>query len=171
MRVRDAACTPVPNCVVEIWHCDAGGVYSGFEAQSTGAGGGGTFRSGETSDGPYSAGDREAARGDDGTYLRGAQVADAGGIAQFTTIFPGWYRGRTVHVHLKVYVDRKTVLTTQLYVDDALTDRIQTASPYDAHTGRDTTNANDSIFDASGLLTMQQTATGWLGLINLGIDR
>lgn len=171
VRVRDAACTPVPDCVVEIWHCDAGGVYSGFAAQSTGPGGGPRGAgSGATSDGSYSQGDQEAIPSDDGTYLRGAQVADATGIVQFTTIFPGWYRGRTTHVHVKVHIDRRTVLTTQLYVDDAVADEIYTASPYDARTGRDTTNANDSIYDPSGLLTMRQTATGRLGVINLGID-
>lgn len=169
VRVRDAACAPVPRSVVEIWHCDAGGIYSGFEAQS--AGGSGSSGSPGTSDGSYSAGDREAPTGDDGTYLRGAQPADANGIARFTTIFPGWYPGRTAHVHLKVYLDRRTALTTQLFVDDALTDRIYAAAPYVAHPGRDTTNEADSMYAASAQLAMQQSGTGWLGVINLGIDR
>ncbi len=54
---------------------------------------------------------------------------------QFTTIYPGWYRGRTVHIHLKLHVDRKTVLTTQLYFDEAVNDAVLGTSPYDKHTG------------------------------------
>jgi protocatechuate 3,4-dioxygenase beta subunit len=181
----DSKGTPVANSVVEIWHCDAGGVYSGFESQSTGGGGapggappgpppngGGAPQAsgGESSSGSYSVGDQEATTSDDGTYLRGAQVADASGIAQFTTIVPGWYRGRTPHVHVKVHVDKKTVLTTQLFFDDALVTQLYAAAPYSSHTGQDTTNANDSIYDAAGLLTMQQQGSAWLGVINLGVD-
>ena len=115
-------------------------------------------------------GDVEAATTDDGTYLRGAQVADANGVASFVTVYPGWYRGRTVHIHLKVHIDKATVLTTQLYFDDARSDEVLATSPYDEHTGRDTTNANDSIFHESGLLSVQPQGEGYLGLINLGID-
>ena len=93
---------------------------------------------------------------DDGTYLRGAQVADPAGIVRFTTIYPGWYAGRTTHIHCKVHIDKQTVLTTQLYLDDAITEQVYTAAPYNAHTGRDTTNATDAIFDESGLLTIRQ---------------
>jgi protocatechuate 3,4-dioxygenase beta subunit len=163
----------VPNAVVEIWHCDAGGLYSGFESASTGQGGPGGRpggSSGDTSDGSYSAGDDEATTTDDGTYLRGAQVADAGGIARFTTIYPGWYPGRTVHVHLKVHVDRKTALTSQLYMDEAVNDAVFATSPYDAHTGRRTTNEDDNIFDRTGLLAVRRTTDGYLGVINLGVD-
>ena len=113
-----SAPTAIPNIVVEIWHCDAGGAYSGFgSASQAGPGGGGPGGasggggSGETSDGSYSVGELEASPTDDGTYLCGAQVADRNGVVQFTTIYPGWYRGRTVHIHLKLHVDRKTVLT------------------------------------------------------------
>lgn len=173
LRVRDAACAPTAKAVVEIWNCDAGGIYSGFEEKSRKGDNkpslASFFGSKVTSNGAYSVGDAESATGDDATYLRGAQVTDATGIAQFTTIFPGWYVVRTVHVHVKVHVDKKTVLTTQLYVDDALTDRIQAASPYSAHTGRDTNNAADNYFDAANLFSMQQTQAGWQGVINIGI--
>lgn len=131
-----AAPTPIPNSVVEIWHCDAGGEYSGFE----GGGGGPGRGDGETSDGSYSSGDTEATTSDDGTYLREAQVADKNGVVQFTTIYPGWYRGRTVHIHLKLQVNRKTVVTTQLF------------------------------FDESGLVTLRKTTTGYLAAINLGAN-
>ena len=83
--------------------------------------------SGESSDGSYSSGDPEATPTDDGTYLRGAQATDANGVVRFTTIFPGWYVGRTTHIHCKVHIDRRTVLTTQLFFDDNVTDAIYLA--------------------------------------------
>lgn len=215
LRVQDltdcgvGGAAAVSNAVVEIWHCDAGGVYSGFESGSMTAnqgggpgaggpppgmppegmppfdgeppagmppggmrpGGPGEMGSGETSDGSYSVGDVEATTTDDGTYLRGAQVTDGDGIAYFTTIFPGWYTGRTVHIHVKVHVDKTSVLTTQLYFDDALNDEIfSTVSPYTDHQGRDTTNDSDGIFDESGMLTVSQQQERVLAAVNLGID-
>lgn len=197
-RVWDASCTPLPNSVVEIWHCDAGGVYSGFESSSRGGAGGGTPPGGggtppgggsgpsgdgggqsgssETSDGSYSVGDSEATPSDDGTYLRGAQVADSHGIVQFSTIWPGWYSGRTVHIHLKVHVNKKTVLTAQVAFDDTLNTQVFQTSPYDEHTGRDTFNGGSAgsgsdniITQKDQLLTIEPTAAGYLGYINLGV--
>jgi protocatechuate 3,4-dioxygenase beta subunit len=180
LRVQDTSscssggtATPVANSVVEIWHCDAGGSYSGFESASAGGGGGGGGQpgsGGSTSEGSYSAGEQEAATGDDGTYLRGAQVADAEGIVQFTTIYPGWYPGRTVHIHLKVHIDKLTVLTTQLYMDESVNSEAFAKSPYNERTGRDTFNDGDNIYDASGLLAMTKKGSGYQGVINLGID-
>ncbi|MFC9833998.1 intradiol ring-cleavage dioxygenase [Rhodococcus sp. NPDC127530] len=196
----DGSAAVVSNAVVEIWHCDAGGVYSGFESGSKaadlsgngapagappagGPGGGGqppaggpggdmSGGSGETSDGSYSVGDSEATTTDDGTYLRGAQTTDANGIAQFTTIFPGWYTGRTTHIHLKVHIDKKTVLTTQLFFDEALLDEVYATAPYSDHTGRENnvTNATDGIYDDAGLMTVVTQSDGYLAAINLGID-
>ncbi|MDJ0394622.1 protocatechuate dioxygenase [Rhodococcus sp. G-MC3] len=194
------------NDVVEIWHCDAGGVYSGFESGSTaadiggagasggtggppeggavggtppggGAGGprgdgGGMGGSGETSDGSYSVGDSESTTTDDGTYLRGAQTTDANGIAKFTTIFPGWYIGRTTHIHVKVHIDKKTVLTTQLFFDDAAKTEIYLTAPYSDHTGweNNVQNSTDNIYDDTGLVTMQKSTDGYLGAVNLGVS-
>jgi protocatechuate 3,4-dioxygenase beta subunit len=160
-----AAPTPIPNSVVEIWHCDAGGAYSGFESGGSRPGGGG-----ETSDGSYSSGDTEAKTSDDGTYLRGAQVADNNGVVQFTTIYPGWYRGRTVHIHLKLHVNRQTVVTTQLYFAETVNEAVFATAPYDERTGRDTRNSDDSIYDESGLVTVRKTSTGYLAAINLGVN-
>ena len=82
LRVRDAGtCEPIPDGVVDIWHADAEGGYSGF-----GGGGGGAART-------------------DTRYLRGAQVTNADGIAELVTIYPGWYQGRTVHIHAKVHLE------------------------------------------------------------------
>lgn len=98
------------------------------------------------------------------------KVADANGVVRFVTIYPGWYRGRTVHIHLKVHIDKATVLTTQLYFDEDLNDQVYATTPYVERTGRDTTNDNDSIYDETGLLTVKRQDDGYLGLINLGID-
>ena len=95
---------------------------------------------------------------DDGTYLRGAQVTNNAGVAQFTTVYPGWYRGRSVHIHFKVHVAEATVLTSQFFFDDAMSDALYAgAAPYSAHTGRTTTNANDNIFDDALVLTAQES--------------
>ena len=180
LRVQDvsgcssgATAAPVANSVVEIWHCDAGGIYAGFETGSRGGAGGapgGSQGSGETSNGSYSVGDSEGTTTDDGTYLRGAQVADVNGVVQFRTIYPGWYRGRTVHIHLKVHRDKKTVLTTQMYMDEGVNAEVLATSPYSDHTGRDVFNDGDNIYDDTGLLTISRQGDSYLGVLNLGID-
>ena len=181
----------VPNTVVELWHCDAGGIYSGFETGSRNAkpfkvpkGGTGAPPSGATpppessrggddaignpSHGSYSDGDTQSPITDDGTYLRGAQVTDAAGIVMFTTIFPGWYVGRTVHIHVKVHQDKKTVLTSQLYFTEDTIAAAHSAAPYNEHTGRDTTNDTDAFFDKAATLSTSDPA-GKVAAINLGI--
>ncbi len=152
IRVRDAVgCKPISNAVVDIWHCDALGLYSGFEAASTGGPGGGG--------GPT----------DSEKYLRGAQVTNSDGIVEFVTIYPGWYRGRTVHIHAKVHLDSATVLTSQLYFDEAVTASVYKREPYSHHTGRDTFNSNDGIYDERLLLTLRKDGAGRLGLTTFDV--
>jgi protocatechuate 3,4-dioxygenase beta subunit len=158
LRVMDNdTCTPVSNAVVDIWHCDATGIYSGFEAASTGAGGGAP--GGGQGSGPT----------DDETYLRGAQVTNADGIVEFVTVYPGWYRGRTVHIHAKVHVDNATVLTTQVYFDEAVTDTVYSEAPYSDDAGRDTFNDDDSIFDDELVLTLSEDGDGYLGVMSFNV--
>ncbi|MFG1924252.1 protocatechuate dioxygenase [Cryptosporangium sp. NPDC048952] len=191
IRVVDGAgCgrAPLPDVVVEIWHCDATGRYSGFEgpdrtapadpppgwpntrgvelpaADPTGDPMGYDVR---TSNGSYSRGDAEAQPGDDGTYLRGAQVTGANGIARFTTIYPGWYVGRAPHVHVKVYARRTTVLSTQLFLDDTVNDQVYRAAPYRARPPR---NRADAFYDPSLRLTVRRYGDAYLGAVNLGVD-
>ena len=141
LRVRSAgACEPIENAVVDIWHCDAGGTYSGYEAGK---------------------GER---------FLRGAQVTNAEGIARFTTIYPGWYEGRTVHIHAKVHLDRQTVLTTQLYFDDAISGRVYRGAAYATRGDRSQLNDSDGIYDESLLLTLERSGDGYLGLMTLDVQ-
>src|SRR5205085_10558214 len=87
LTVVDATgCTPIKDAAIDVWHCDAGGVYSGFSQASAGGPGGSQSTT------------------DNQTFLRGTQVTDASGLAEFQTIYPGWYRGRAVHIHMKVHV-------------------------------------------------------------------
>jgi protocatechuate 3,4-dioxygenase beta subunit len=140
VRVRDAAeCEPISNAVVDVWHCDAAGGYSGFE-------------------------------GEDGeTYLRGAQVTNGDGIVEFTTIYPGWYPGRTVHIHAKVHLERQTVLTTQFYFDDDFSAKVFEGDAYASAGGRDAFNDSDGIYDRNLELTLSEEDDGHLGLITLDV--
>ena len=150
-RVVDAdGCTPLRDAVFEIWHCDAGGLYSGFEAASRGGG---------------------RAIVDATRYLRGAQVTDAEGIAEILSIFPGWYQGRTVHIHAKVHLSNAEALTTQLYFDDAVTDAAFRAAPYSARPDRRTRNDDDGIYRSQTTLTVSEDGDGYLGLITLAVRR
>ncbi len=141
VRVRDAdACEPIGNAVVELWHCDAVGDYSGVQGVS-------------------------------GTFLRGAQVTNADGIAELTTIYPGWYVGRCPHIHAKVILDNETALTTQLYFDEAVTDVVYAREPYAQHTGDYTRNDADGIFAQELLLDLSEDGDGYLGLKTFDVAR
>ena len=152
VRVRDAgSCEAIENAVVDVWHCDAGGSYSGFESASGGPGGGGPT--------------------DDETYLRGAQATNSDGIAEFKTIYPGWYPGRTTHIHLKVHLDRSTLLTTQLFTTREFDDRVYARAPYNERTDRDTFNGSDGIYSGGGEMTLSMDGDEALGLITLDVQR
>jgi protocatechuate 3,4-dioxygenase beta subunit len=147
LGVVDATrCTPIAGAAVDIWHADAGGEYSGWEEN---------LSSGRT-------------------FLRGIQRTDAKGIARFETIYPGWYQGRAVHVHVKVHVSGRVVHTGQLFFDDALTDVVYGRKPYTLRPNRDTRNAQDSIFARGGrqsVLRVTRKGTGYAGAISMGVRR
>ncbi|GLW59526.1 protocatechuate dioxygenase [Kitasatospora phosalacinea] len=195
VRVQDSeTCRAVPNAVVEIWHCDASGTYSGAEQLSTGGGGGtgggpggGTPPSGAPTGAPPSGGPggtppsggpgggandgtADLTPQDDKRYLRGAQVTDQDGVVEFTTVWPGWYSGRTVHVHAMVHIDDERTLTTQVMMDEALNTAVFAKAPYSTHTGRDTFNDGDSIYRPSMLLKVTEDGDGYLGVITFAAD-
>lgn len=91
------------------------------------------------------------------------------GVAQFVTIYPGWYRGRTVHVHVKVHLGDNRVVTSQLFFDENVTRTVYASGPYAAHTGQDTTNAADGIFAQANLLTPVKQGDGYFAAVNLDV--
>lgn len=155
LRVVDGGCVPIPEAEVEVWHADASGDYSAFED-----GGGGK------DEGPGT------------TFLRGTQVTDTDGIVELRTIYPGWYRGRAVHIHVRVRVAGDLVLTSQMYFDDAYTEEVYAAEPYAEFGSPDTPLAADGIGSAAAtegtlLVTTPTTVdgeSGTLALLNLGVD-
>ena len=120
-------------------------------------------------------------RGSSQKFLRGYQVTDANGVATFNTVYPGWYPGRTVHIHFKLRLyagsTRSYEFTSQFFFDDAMTDSVHRQSPYNSRGSRRTRNANDGIYnslssnDKAGLtLQTSKTADGYAGVINLGVN-
>jgi protocatechuate 3,4-dioxygenase beta subunit len=149
--VRSDPAHPVPDAVVDIWHCDALGRYSGFVPPDTAHG---------------------TPSGDSEDFLRGRQRTDQTGSCEFRTIYPGWYRGRTVHVHV-LATTRERAYISQLFFDDDITDQVHLQAPYDQRPGRDTSNASDDIFANNGASTMLQLSSdddGLHGTICLIID-
>ena len=151
MQVVDASCAPVEGARVDIWHCDAQGVYSGFGGGEAG---------------------QESAEGE--TFLRGTQFADARGVVEFATIYPGWYRRRTTHVHFKVFLDARTVLTGQVFFPDALSEWLYENAPAYAREGtRDTLNADDGIAaqaTRASYATIAEGDAAYLAQLVVGVD-
>lgn len=149
-RVGDT-CAPLPGAMVDVWHCDADGVYSGVSDNNFGSTAGQQF-------------------------LRGYQVTDAGGAATFTTIYPGWYPGRAVHIHFKIRAEENGAnyeFTSQLYFDDAFTDVVFTREPYSARGERNTRNDDDGIYRNGGeLLTLNVTpdGDGYAAVFEIGLQ-
>ena len=106
--------------------------------------------------------------------MRGGQRSDATGTATFKTIYPGWYRGRTVHIHIKVHVGGNVVHTGQLYFSDTTTDAAYAKAPYSKRPGRDTRNASDGIYGQGGAastLRLARNGSGYVGTLTMGVHR
>ena len=113
-------------------------------------------------------------QGNKGTFMRGIQPTNANGVAHFATVYPGWYQGRTVHIHVKVHLGGTVVHTGQLFFSDVLTDAVYTKTPYSTRGARTTRNANDSIYVNGGsrsMLTVKKAATGYTGAVVMGVHR
>lgn len=147
-QVGNNTCAPLAGAVVDVWHCDAAGVYSGVSDP-------GFDTSGQQ-------------------FLRGYQVTDGSGRAQFTTIYPGWYPGRTVHIHFKVRTDATAgpayEFTSQVFFDEALNDEVLAQPPYAARGQRNTFNNEDDIYNDLLLLDVSRTADGYATTFNIGLD-
>ncbi|WP_288927759.1 intradiol ring-cleavage dioxygenase [uncultured Maritimibacter sp.] len=150
IQVVDVACDPIADARVDIWHCDAEGNYSGY-AQNAG---------GDT------AGE---------TFLRGTQISDARGVVTFRTIYPGWYPGRTTHIHYKVFLDQRTVLTSQVFFPDALSQYFyQSVEPYSTHgADRAVMNRNDRIASSvgdGGYAAIREQSEAYSAQLVVGVD-
>jgi protocatechuate 3,4-dioxygenase beta subunit len=113
-------------------------------------------------------------QGNTGTFMRGIQPTNAHGLALFETVYPGWYTGRAVHIHVKVHLGGNVVHTGQLFFPDSLTDRVYTKAPYSTRPGRDTRNATDAIFRNGGsrsMLKLSRSGSAYVGAIALGVHR
>jgi uncharacterized protein (TIGR03437 family) len=148
--LEGASCGPLAGALVDIWHCDAGGLYSDVSANNT-------------------AGQK---------FLRGYQVSDDSGQVRFLTVYPGWYQGRTIHIHVRVRTYAgATVLSnfvTQLFFDDTINDIVMAQAPYNSRGGtRDTRNTNDNVYTPAAnasrmLVSLVKTSIGYDATITLG---
>jgi protocatechuate 3,4-dioxygenase beta subunit len=144
--VEGGGCVPLANAVVDVWHCDALGVYSGVQ-------------------------------GNGGDFLRGVQRTDANGAATFTTIYPGWYQGRAVHIHFAIRTDPDGdsgfSLTSQLFFDDELSRQVYTTEPYASKGAQSMTNEQDGIFgqsDGTTLLDVQPSDNGYATTFSIALQ-
>jgi len=141
-----SSCKPINGALVDIWHCDAGGTYSGFAQEGT----------------------------DGKTFMRGIQRTNKSGLATFVTVYPGWYSGRTVHIHVQVSLGGNVLHTGQLFFPEALTDAVYKRAPYRSRPGRDTRNATDSIFRNGGsksVLKIAKNGSGYVARMTMGVSR
>src|SRR5204863_6489132 len=109
-----------------------------------------------------------------GTFMRGIQKTDKNGLAVFKTVYPGWYQGRTVHIHVKVHIGGNVVHTGQLYFSDSLTDKVYAKAPYTSRPSRTTRNANDSIYRNGGrrsLLALRADRSAYVASLTMGVVR
>ncbi len=146
-QIANDTCTPLAGVQVDVWHCDAYGVYSDTDQL-----------------GFQTVGQK---------FLRGYQITDENGVARFTTIYPGWYEGRTVHIHFKVRDQQGYDFTSQLFFDDAFTDAVFTQQPYASKGERKLRNDDDGIYRQSGgqmTLTVEETPTGYAAVFDIGLD-
>ena len=150
-QVANGACMPLPGATVDIWQCNALGQYSGFS---------------DPRQGFETAGQ---------TFLRGVQPTGSKGDAAFSTNYPGWYRGRAVHIHVKIRTTAPSgayEFTTQLFFDEGLSDEIHGRAPYAANGRRDTPNARDGIFQRGDktVLDVTKRGDGYAATYDIALD-
>jgi protocatechuate 3,4-dioxygenase beta subunit len=126
-------CMPISGASVELWQCNALGDYSEYSDFGTA----------------------------DQNWLRGFQITNASGVVEFVTIYPGWYPGRSVHVHFRIKRQGHADFVSQLYFDDSMTDQVLAQAPYTGHPGTRPRNEDDGIFvDGGSELTLDVKTVG-----------
>jgi protocatechuate 3,4-dioxygenase beta subunit len=150
-RAGATGCTPLSGVEVDVWQCDALGVYSDVKDRSFNTIG--------------------------QKFLRGHQMTDTAGRARFTTIYPGWYPGRAVHLHFKIRTEpsapRGHEFVSQLYFDDTLTDRVHQLQPYASKGSNRLRNSADGIYRQGGpqlTLAVTETARGFSAPFEIGLQ-
>jgi uncharacterized protein (TIGR03437 family) len=151
VEIAGSGCVPLAGAQVDIWHCDGGGLYSDESANNT------------------------AGR----KFLRGYQLSDDNGEVRFTTIYPGWYTGRAVHIHFKIRTysngQRYDEFTSQFFFDESLTDVVHAQAPYNTRRTRDTLNSTDNIYRgmanaSSMILNCVRSGDGYAAAISVGVS-
>jgi protocatechuate 3,4-dioxygenase beta subunit len=156
-----SSCIPLRGALVDIWHANPQGIYSGVQQQGT---------TGQN-------------------FLRGNQMTDDNGTVRFTTVYPGWYEGRAIHIHVKVRTfegsNETFEWTSQFYLNNSITEQVHTQPPYSNHGQPDMTNEEDGIYTGAstdGLIqanagqhlmlnmTQEQEDQGYLGTFNVVVD-
>jgi protocatechuate 3,4-dioxygenase beta subunit len=152
-RLDGSSCRPLEGALVDVWQCDAVGVYSGVKDIN------GFF-------------DTTGKQ-----FLRGHQITGPEGIVEFHTLYPGWYQGRTVHIHFKIRTDpeseRGTEFASQIYFSDEQSDRVFTRAPYASVTGERTRNEGDGIFRNGGqqlLVDVEPDGDGYTATFDVGLQ-
>lgn len=148
-----STCKPLAGAIVDVWHCDAAGVYS------------------DVVDGKLDMRGKK--------FLRGYQLTNDDGLARFITIYPGWYEGRAVHIHFKIRTDAAArgarEFTSQLYFDDATSDLVFAEAPYAARGKRERKNADDGIYRGGGkeltlVATKDEKTNIWAATFDIGLQ-
>ncbi len=146
-QVGTGSCVPLKDAQVDVWHCDALGVYSDVQG-STGT-----------------------------KFLRGYQLTDANGNARFTTVYPGWYQGRAVHIHFKICTtstaQESYEFTSELFLDELITDVVHAQQPYAGKGYRTLKNDGDNIYQNGGsqlLISPVKSGDGYTATFNIGLD-
>jgi protocatechuate 3,4-dioxygenase beta subunit len=151
--IAKGSCSPLEGAIVDVWQCDAEGVYS------------------DAKDPRYF--DTRGKK-----FLRGYQVTDKNGVAKFTTIYPGWYPGRTVHIHYKIRSPDSAKspyeFTGQMYFDEGTSDRVYSTPPYAARGKRSVSNITDRIYNNDGgrqsMLVVTPVKDAYTGTFDVALD-
>ncbi|ULH16457.1 intradiol ring-cleavage dioxygenase [Deinococcus sp. KNUC1210] len=143
-QVGAGGCKPLSGVQVDVWQANALGHYSDISGEHT--------------------------KGQQ--FLRGYQTTNAQGVATFQTVYPGWYNGRTVHIHFKLRRGNAT-FTSQLFFEEALTDKVYQTAPYNTRGPRTIRNAQDNIFSNGGhqlMLNARPSGQGYAAVFDVGMN-